>query len=171
MLLLVSLLLSLNLSGNSFTIFPHDNQFIRIDNQGIYILTNDKWEYSLNHNLDFDSYEFDFLEATDKSYLISKGGGKVLMYQNNTISIIDNSHEWKSRYEADIFLRNDTIYSFGGYGYFNFKNDLLFFDKKTGEWNLDKKFEFIKNRSKSIGFYNKSKNEYFFGLGKNKEGA
>ena len=171
MLLLVSLLLSLNLSGNSFTIFPHDNQFIRIDNQGIYILTNNKWEYSLNHNLDFDSYEFDFLETNDKTYLISNGGGKVMLYQNNTISIIDNSHEWKSRYEADIFLRNDTIYSFGGYGYFNFKNDLLFFDKKTGEWNLDKKFEAIKNRSKSIGFYNKSKNEYFFGLGKNKEGA
>ena len=141
MFLLISLLLSLNSFSNSFTVFPHDNQFIRIDNQGIYKLNNNIWEYYIDHNLDFDNYEFDFIETNDKSYLISKGGGKVLLYQNDTISEIDNSHEWKSRYESDIFLKNDTIFSFGGYGYFNFKNDLLFFEIKTGEWNLYEKFK------------------------------
>ena len=170
MFLLISLLLSLNSFSDSFTVFPYDNQFIRIDNQGIYKLNNNKWEYYIDHNLDFDNYEFDFIETNDKSYLISKGGGKVLLYQNDTISEIDNSHEWKSRYESDIFLKNDTIFSFGGYGYFNFKNDLLFFEINTGEWNLYKKFKTLKGRSNSLGFYNKSKNEYFFGLGKNQEG-
>ena len=170
MFLLISLLLSLNSFSDSFTVFPYDNQFIRIDNQGIYKLNNNKWEYYIDHNLDFDNYEFDFIETNDKSYLISKGGGKVLLYQNDTIIEIDNSHEWKSRYESDIFLKNDTIFSFGGYGYFNFKNDLLFFEINTGEWNLYKKFKTLKGRSNSLGFYNKSKNEYFFGLGKNQEG-
>ena len=170
MLLIISILLSFSLTSNSFTIFSYNNQFIKIDYQGMYKLNNNEWEYYTNHNLDFDNYEFDFIEAKDKSYLISKGGGKVLLYQNDSISEIDNSHEWKSRYEANIFIKNDTIFSFGGYGYFNFKNDLLFFETKTGEWNLYEKFKTLKNRSNSLGFYNKSTNEYFFGLGKNHEG-
>ena len=169
----ILIFLSLNfglVEDNSFTIFPYKNKFYKIDFKEVSYLDQGIWKTYLNHNFDLKSFKFDFIENDEILYLISSGGGKVIEFKNNNLQIIDNSQEWDSRYESDYFIKNDTIFSFGGYGYFNFKNDLLYFDKTIGEWFLYDRLSQVDKRSKHVGYFNSSLDKYFIGFGINHEG-
>lgn len=155
---------------NTYTIFPFMDKFYRINSKTISHLNKGGWINHLEHNLDLNDFNFNYVENGSEIYLISAGGGKVYMFKNDSLINLDNSHQWKSNFESDNFILNDTIFSFGGYGYFNFKNELLYFDKNTGGWNLYKELNQIQERSKHIGYFNTNLKKYFIGLGVNYHG-
>jgi hypothetical protein len=47
---------------------------------------------------------------------------------------VDRTHYSGYNFGASVFLRKDTLYSFGGSGFWNFSKALTFFDKQSKEW-------------------------------------
>ena len=66
--------------------------------------------------------------------LVSIGGGSVFKNINDTLVKIDNSFNHRMTYQSAVFIENDTIFKFGGYGYWSNRNFMTFFDNKTKEW-------------------------------------
>lgn len=70
------------------------------------------------------------------SFLIEKGGGKVFEYSCDSLTRIDRSFSFKTRYGSLNFVYNNELYSFGGYGIFQFNNSLIRFYRPKGTWEL-----------------------------------
>lgn len=51
---------------------------------------------------------------------------------------IDKSHHYGNNYYARYFSLNDTIYSLGGYGFWQGNGQLRYFNARSGEWSLIK---------------------------------
>ena len=68
--------------------------------------------------------------------MIIKGLGKVYKAYKDTVFSIDNSFEWKSRYSSSLFIRKGVIHSYGGYGFYSSKNNIVYFDNITKEWSM-----------------------------------
>lgn len=75
------------------------------------------------------------IQRADNLLFINYIGGQVLEWHNDTISRIDHSYEHRNQLNSAIFQRNDTIFRFGGYGFFESRNFFTYFDYKTKEWN------------------------------------
>jgi len=75
------------------------------------------------------------IQRADNLLFINYIGGQVLEWSRDTISRIDHSYEHRNQLNSAIFQRNDTIFRFGGYGFFESRNFFTYFDYKTNEWN------------------------------------
>lgn len=75
------------------------------------------------------------IQRADNLLFINYIGGQVLEWSRDTISRIDHSYEHRNQLNSAIFQRNDTIFRFGGYGFFESRNFFTYFDYKTKEWN------------------------------------
>ena len=61
---------------------------------------------------------------------------------NDSIKRTDNSFNHRMTYQSDIFVKNDTIFKFGGYGFWSARNFFTYFSNTTKEWefyNINKK--------------------------------
>jgi hypothetical protein len=69
-----------------------------------------------------------------------QGMGNVYAYRANTQTLERLDHTFYKGYNfsSTEFIRQDTLYSFGGYGFWHFNNTQTFFDKKYKEWFLYK---------------------------------
>ncbi len=66
-----------------------------------------------------------------------EGTGKVYkILTENKIKRIDSTNFDGYNFGAFNFVYNDTLFSLGGYGYWNYNGSLRFFEEKTGEWNI-----------------------------------
>ena len=81
---------------------------------------------------------FTFLDKNKNINIVSRGGGMVYKSFNDTIYRIDNSFDHKMTFGSDIFVKNDTIFKFGGYGYWSSRNFITYFDDETSEWEFFK---------------------------------
>lgn len=142
-----SLLLSLILTPsrfikNQFISFPHEDSFVIIQNDSLYT-TRDCITFSASYlGTEFQHYNFNSFYVDGKTYLLSKGGGVLYVYENNTLERIDKSFEHRNKFHSYDFSYNKQIFSFGGYGLFDDNNLLTYFDDKTQEWH-----EFLYHRS------------------------
>lgn len=108
----------------------------------LYVSYNDSIvKYDIINNKILDIKEIKFgSDFNPESYLwmnqyyIHTGGG--LVYKNifDSIQRVDNSFDHKLQLSSLIFERNDSIYRYGGYGFFSTRNFLTYFDKKINEW-------------------------------------
>ncbi len=66
------------------------------------------------------------------------GTGQVYQYDiaKNTLSRLDNTYYKGYNFKATQFLRRDTIYNFGGYGFWHYTNVITFYDQEFREWQL-----------------------------------
>ncbi len=90
-------------------------------------------------------------------YLLIDGTGKVFKannLQNNNIQFerIDSTVYFGNTFYSIDFALNDTIYSFGGYGFWHMNGQLRYFNNSK-EWNIHK----IKNYRNTINFIYKLK--------------
>ena len=69
-------------------------------------------------------------------YFVHTQGGPVFSLKNNKISRIDKSFNHKMQIESSIFTYNDTIYRYGGYGFWSNRNFFTYFDKTLSEWDV-----------------------------------
>ena len=144
---LVSLLFSILLTPPNglekyYTIITnYRDGFSFITRDSIYYTTNGDEFTKRKHNFIIDLYRMDpvpSLDKQDNTYLLSSGGGVVYKYdkEKDTITKLDNSYRFMSRFgEAKISVA-DTIYSFGGYGEFSYDNKLIAFKENFREWNV-----------------------------------
>jgi len=151
-----------------YTLFSNKEDFYILKKDVVLKRVGSGWKI-IPHVLDFENYSFDPINDGNLTYLVSKGLGKVLEFKNDSIYEIDNSTFWKSKYESFNFMRKNLIYSFGGYGFYIYRNDMLFFDAKSQEW-----FKYNINITNSpppsainFGFYNDETDILYVGLGNN----
>ena len=75
-----------------------------------------------------------------KTYLAHNGCGCMLEYRNDSIVRIDHSFLHMNQIGASTFQYKNTLYYFGGYGLFTFKNILTKYNFVTNEWDRVKTF-------------------------------
>ena len=125
--------------------------FIGNNNGKIYIL-NDNHLKVFNYNqklvveFPIDSVPPDFgfpksfqsVFIKDKLYISSVGGGMMYSIVNDTLKRIDNSYNHKMTIESAVFTHRDTIFKFGGYGYWSARKFMTYFSFDTMEWEFYK---------------------------------
>ena len=74
----------------------------------------------------------------DKLYISSVGGGMMYTIVSDTLKRIDNSFNHKMTIESAVFSHRDTIFKFGGYGYWSARKFMTYFSFDTMEWEFYK---------------------------------
>lgn len=141
----ISLLISFSLQGvyqgpelmlqSQYTLYSIDDTNFILTADSLYSYNKELGWSSRKHFFGLKSYDLNELKDKEKIYLVIKGLSKVYKVINDTIFSIDNSFEWKSRYNSSNFIRKGIIHSYGGYGFYDYKNNFVYFDTLTKEWN------------------------------------
>jgi hypothetical protein len=122
---------------------PND-VFLDNSNSAIYFLYDNKIEsYDLNNNFhlkqsknikNFSAFDLAKFKFVNKTKLTSNYGGDVLSIKGDSIVEIDNSYEHRMQFNSIEFIRSDTIFRYGGYGFFECRNFFTYYDNNTNEW-------------------------------------
>ena len=143
----ITLLIGFNLFGQEIYIDAESNYYVNKDNEELLLFKNDSVsKYDLNnfHLLEkkeiisptnFNLSEYHILYK-DALHFIEFNGGKVYRLSNDTIQRVDNSYTHKMTNGSNVFTYNNTIYRYGGYGFWTSNNKLTFFDSNTQEWQI-----------------------------------
>ena len=143
----IILLIGFNLFGQEIYIDAESNYYVNKDNEELLLFKNDSVStYDLNnfHLLEkkeiisptnFNLSEYHILYK-DALHFIEFNGGKVYRLSNDTIQRVDNSYTHKMTNGSNVFTYNNTIYRYGGYGFWTSNNKLTFFDPNTQEWQI-----------------------------------
>lgn len=148
------------------------------NNRLLVVLSDGLWQFDLDSNewqflsdlkvLPDDLYEFEFAYNNKKGELIfwDRGVGRVFEIDPQTYSIrrIDKSHSHKNQFKHQPFIREGNIYTFGGYGYWIWKNYITYYDRELREWsvqNADPISEVPSARVPHAGVYATSLDEFF----------
>ena len=67
-------------------------------------------------------------------YVVSSGGGLVWKIVNDTFVRIDKSYFHKMTSKSSVFVHRDTIFKFGGYGYWSSRNFFSYFSETSNHW-------------------------------------
>lgn len=127
------------------------NGFIGNNNGKIYIINDNHLEvYDYNQKLidevPIESVPLDFgfpksfqsVFIKDKLYISSVNGGMMYSIVNDSLKRIDNSFNHKMTIQSAVFTHRDTIFKFGGYGYWSSRKFMTYFSFDTMEWEFYK---------------------------------
>ena len=67
-------------------------------------------------------------------HLTSERGGLVYRVEKDTTTRIDRSFQHRKQFQASQFVHRDTLFRYGGYGFWRANNFFTYFDKMTKEW-------------------------------------
>lgn len=70
----------------------------------------------------------------DALHLTSNRGGLVYRVEKDTTTRIDRSFQHRQQFKSSQFVYQDTLFRYGGYGFWRANNFFTYFDKKTKEW-------------------------------------
>jgi hypothetical protein len=89
---------------------------------------------TLGNSLDIN----DFLIMNDTLFIAPAGTGYLFFWDEKIDSIIriDYCHYHGYNFHRYLFNWNNTIYSLGGYGFWQYNGTLTRFDRKLGEWEI-----------------------------------
>lgn len=107
---------------------------------------------------------FHHITIDQTTYFLGQKSGEVFYLEGDSIIRADKTIDHRMTINASTFAHNDTIFKYGGYGYWSQRNFMTFFDKNSKEWE-------VYNQNKSYlpkGNYNglvfkKNEKVYFFG--------
>ena len=124
-----------------------------------YTLENDVELISSKEIKNSSEYDLSKFKFVNEYTLSSRLGGSILKIKGDSIFRIDNSYEHKMQLRSLEFIRNDTLFRYGGYGFFENRNFFTFYDKKVNGWeSLDINGDIIPERiSNFIYHFNKDK--------------
>jgi hypothetical protein len=77
-----------------------------------------------------------FTKEFDNITIVSISGGHVYKVDNDTLKREDFSFDHKMSFDSAVFVKNDTIYKFGGYGFWSSRNFFTYFDNSSKEWEF-----------------------------------
>ncbi|MDB4023578.1 hypothetical protein N9469_00675, partial [bacterium] len=95
-----------------------------------------KSKTALKLPLEFTFIEYRPIWQNNTLLLSEKDGGKVYAFENDSLVRIDRSdiRHWQS--DSSLFHRNDTIYKYGGYGYWTTSNALTYLNPISKGWEV-----------------------------------
>ena len=95
-----------------------------------------KSKTALKLPLEFTFIEYRPIWQNNTLLLSEKDGGKVYAFENDSLVRRDRSDivHWQS--DSSLFHRNDTIYKYGGYGYWTASNALTYLDPISKGWEV-----------------------------------
>lgn len=132
MILFLSLIFSLipfsSIGKDSIVNILDSNRIIRYDLEEERVQGIDSLVYSSDFN--FGSY------INKGDYLIHVGGGIVYKIISDSLKRIDKSYDHKMQLGSNLFYISDTIFRFGGYGFFSARNFITYFDEGVQEWEI-----------------------------------
>ena len=102
----------------------------------------------INHPKDFNPQNYSCFKLENRSILLNNRSGMLYEIINDSVVRIDKSYDDRIHSRSLNFSFNDTLYKFGGYGYYHAHNLLTYYDKTTKEWDLVK----YKGHGKIDGF-------------------
>ena len=92
--------------------------------------------YHKNYKPELDKTEIAWINNVP--HIVSIPGGMVWKLINDTFIRIDNSYAHQMTCGSDVFVHNDTILKFGGYGYWSNRNFFTYFDLQSRQWEFYK---------------------------------
>lgn len=69
-------------------------------------------------------------------YFLDGMGGGVFEFQKDSLTRIDKSYKHRMQIDATVFVKNDTVFKYGGYGFWSVRNFITFFDLNSKEWEI-----------------------------------
>lgn len=80
--------------------------------------------------------EFYPISVGETIYFIELNGGKLFKLEGHQIVRKDNSFTHKMQINASNFVYRDTIYRYGGYGFWSHRNFFTYYDLPSSEWQI-----------------------------------
>ena len=111
--------------------------------------------------INLDLYEL--IVKKKEYFFINDASGLVYKVQDNDLRRVDNSLDNRLLKDSYIFQHNDTIFRYGGYGFWSQRDFIIYYDEKIREWEIYN----TNNNSYSPagsykGVYFKNKNDVYF---------
>jgi len=76
------------------------------------------------------------ISSPSKLFLLANGSGEIRTIDGAQNHRIDHSNMINFQINAAIFKHRDTLFKFGGYGYWSASRNMTFWDQTTKEWEL-----------------------------------
>lgn len=77
------------------------------------------------------------ITALDKGiFMLDPMGGGVWAFSNDSIKRLDRSFKHRMQIDATVISRKDTIFKYGGYGFWSMRNFFTFYDFESREWEM-----------------------------------
>ena len=112
----------------------------------------------------FDNVQFKHIEINSVSHFILNGGGPVLKLNENRIERIDNSVEQRNQFGAAVFQHDNQPHMYGGYGFWEWKDYITYYDPLSNQWELCKFDTPLEPSPRWKPLFHK-KNEFLYVLG------
>ena len=120
-------------------------QFIISDEKNIILLCeNSVWEYNEgkirkyrakpNQNKTISHIGYTLIESNNKHLAVENGLGRVFEITKDSITRIDNSASLKNNFGNSIFVHDQNIISYGGYGFWKYHDYFTRYSWKDNEW-------------------------------------
>ena len=120
---------SLNSSENVLKLYSHD-EFYEISLDSFNVVT---YPYNFSEIL---KSNFSVENINNDTFFIRNGSGEVFKMGNKNLKRIDKSTIQDFLIGSDVFAFNDTLFKYGGYGYWTLFNKMIYFDNTTSQWEL-----------------------------------
>lgn len=120
---------SLNPSENVITFYSHE-EFYEVSLDSFNVVT-----YSYNFPEILES-NFSVEKIHNDTFFKRNGSGEVYKIDNRSLKRIDKSTIENFLIGSDVFVFSDTLFSYGGYGYWTVFKKLIYYDNTTSQWEL-----------------------------------
>ena len=111
------------LYGNEIRYYDEDLQLIELKR-----ITNNEDR--------LENYKHLFIK--NELFLLGKQSGEVYKIIKDSLIRIDETIDHRMTVNAYVFSHNDTIFKYGGYGYWSQRNFITYFDRSSKEWEVYK---------------------------------
>ncbi|MDA9340106.1 kelch repeat-containing protein, partial [Polaribacter sp.] len=105
------------------------------------------------------------IKANKLIFVDNHGGDVFELTEKDSLAKIDNSDIKNFLIGSSIFIKNDTLIRYGGYGYWTISNFFIYLDNSTKQWEI---YNISKTANKATAVYNHlsidtGEEFYFFG--------
>ena len=124
-------------------------QFFLLEEKDTLLLIGktEHWRTASNRLFPFDREEgkdqrpISFIEYTPivtkgTFYFVENGLGKVYQMDTSRFNRVDKSTSLHNNFGNSVFLHNNRLYAYGGYGFWNFHDYILQLNEQTKEWDI-----------------------------------
>jgi len=111
--------------------------------------------------INLDSYEL--VVKNKEYYFINNASGLVYKVQDDDLTRVDNSIDNRLLKDSYIFHHNDTIFRYGGYGFWSQRDFIIYYDEIINEWEIyNTNINSYSPKGSYKGVYFKDKNDVYF---------
>ena len=165
-------------NSNKIDIENERIQFIIPDGKNLIIIGESLvWEYNegkireyrpkSNQNKNINHIGYTLIESNNKYLAVENGLGRVFEITKDSITRIDNSASLKNNFGNSIFIYDQNIISYGGYGFWKFHDYFTRYSWKDNEWYFIRHSNQDTPIGRSKPYFQIDGNELFIAAGDN----